>query len=460
MLRWHGCSLKFIPDDTSLEKLVILDLSYSKLKRVWNGFKFIGCLKTLNLSYSVQLIETPDFGGLPGLESLILKGCVGLIKVGESIAHLKELVLLDLTNCRKLRDLPCLPRSLESLQMSGCPNLGVPGQVRCLEIISSFSRLENVDFSFCKLLDNSFPNDWSGLVSLVYLNIDGNNVTSLPKCIPTLPKIRTLSIESCSKIQSILGVPEFVDTLYIRGNKSLKKVQPAQNSRTIVYHDNCKKLCHMVGRYKRQSIETVERKIVRNLGLTSDEGQGMKLGLEVLHEFGIFSTFISEEKIPSFFTFKEKGPQISFKVPWHHYRSRISGFNMCVLLNQLSAFPYMEIKVHNKTKDLFWNYIKGNQEIPSRNRNERKFAWLSVWRCGNVLEEGDEIVISIIDKEVEECCINMLYEDDEQIDGERNEAHHINVLDQMSWSDRMHKDISDYANSGMSHTFKSDNWSF
>ena len=39
LLRWHGFSLKSIPGDIPLEKLVVLDMSYSKLKRVWDGHK-------------------------------------------------------------------------------------------------------------------------------------------------------------------------------------------------------------------------------------------------------------------------------------------------------------------------------------------------------------------------------------------------------------------------------------
>lgn len=38
-LRWHGFSLKSIPCDVPLEKLVVLDMRYSKLKTLWDGFK-------------------------------------------------------------------------------------------------------------------------------------------------------------------------------------------------------------------------------------------------------------------------------------------------------------------------------------------------------------------------------------------------------------------------------------
>ncbi|KAJ4828968.1 hypothetical protein Tsubulata_036925 [Turnera subulata] len=36
-LRWHGCSLSSIPEDFSLEKLVVLEMWSSKLQYVWKG---------------------------------------------------------------------------------------------------------------------------------------------------------------------------------------------------------------------------------------------------------------------------------------------------------------------------------------------------------------------------------------------------------------------------------------
>ncbi|CAL5329887.1 unnamed protein product [Camellia sinensis] len=75
-LRWLCCCgfpSKFLPIDFPLESLVALDLRYSSLKRVWNGTKFLGLLKTLNLSHSHSLAKTPNFSLLPNLERLILK---------------------------------------------------------------------------------------------------------------------------------------------------------------------------------------------------------------------------------------------------------------------------------------------------------------------------------------------------------------------------------------------------
>ncbi|KAL7205668.1 hypothetical protein ACSBR2_018570 [Camellia fascicularis] len=99
-LCWCGFPSKFLPIDFPLEILVALDLRYSSLERVWNGTKFLGLLKTLNLSHSHSLAKTPDFSLLPNLERLILKDCISLFKIHESISNLERLVLLNAKDCK------------------------------------------------------------------------------------------------------------------------------------------------------------------------------------------------------------------------------------------------------------------------------------------------------------------------------------------------------------------------
>ncbi|KAK2993776.1 hypothetical protein RJ640_018066, partial [Escallonia rubra] len=125
-LCWHGFNLKSIPIELPLGNLVALDMSYSKLERIWEGTKSLGALKVLNLSYSRKLMETPDFSGFRNLERLILKGCQSLLGVSETIGFLERLALLNLEDCKNLRKLPknvSLLQLLETLIISGCSNL-------------------------------------------------------------------------------------------------------------------------------------------------------------------------------------------------------------------------------------------------------------------------------------------------------------------------------------------------
>ncbi|KAM7478297.1 hypothetical protein LguiA_026510 [Lonicera macranthoides] len=123
---WLRFPLSSLPTDFPMEKLVMLDVRYSSLKQVWEKTKFLSSLKILNLSHSHELTCAPDFSTLPKLESLILKDCVNLLEVHESIADLERLCLLNLKGCINLRRLPRLIfhlRSLETLVLSGCSEL-------------------------------------------------------------------------------------------------------------------------------------------------------------------------------------------------------------------------------------------------------------------------------------------------------------------------------------------------
>ncbi|KAG5608263.1 hypothetical protein H5410_019544 [Solanum commersonii] len=52
-----------------------LDALARKLQKAcW--FEVLGKLKYINLS---ELVRTPDFSGIPNLESLVLEGCVNLV---------------------------------------------------------------------------------------------------------------------------------------------------------------------------------------------------------------------------------------------------------------------------------------------------------------------------------------------------------------------------------------------
>lgn len=64
----HGFSFNSICDDFPLDNLVVLDMQYSNLQKVWEGTKFLKSLKILDLSHSHCLSGTPDFLEVPNLE--------------------------------------------------------------------------------------------------------------------------------------------------------------------------------------------------------------------------------------------------------------------------------------------------------------------------------------------------------------------------------------------------------
>ncbi|BFG23843.1 hypothetical protein CerSpe_101170 [Prunus speciosa] len=73
---------------------------------IWKGTRFLLGLKILNLSHSHSLVTTPDLSGVPNLEKLILKDCINLVVIDESLGNLEKLIFLNLKDCRSLMKLP------------------------------------------------------------------------------------------------------------------------------------------------------------------------------------------------------------------------------------------------------------------------------------------------------------------------------------------------------------------
>ncbi|XP_028765379.1 TMV resistance protein N-like [Neltuma alba] len=122
-LCWHRFPLKCIPKNFYQQNLVAIDFKYSSLKVVWKKPQLLDMLKTLNLSHSSYLTQTPDFTKLPNLERLLMKDCPSLIYIHESIGHPKNLLHVNLKDCKSLRYLPrniYKLKSVKTLILSGC----------------------------------------------------------------------------------------------------------------------------------------------------------------------------------------------------------------------------------------------------------------------------------------------------------------------------------------------------
>ncbi|KAL3830484.1 hypothetical protein ACJIZ3_019286 [Penstemon smallii] len=139
-LSWRNCSLRSIPGDFPLENIVVIDIRYNSLKQLWKGVK---------VHY-------------PNIEKLILKDCVKLELIHESICVVKYISLLNLKGCKSLRNLPKnmgAMKSLKTLDISGCLTLQwVPMQLTD-ELDFSKLRFQSWRNSFvsCILHMISFP---------------------------------------------------------------------------------------------------------------------------------------------------------------------------------------------------------------------------------------------------------------------------------------------------------------
>ncbi|XP_030962657.1 probable disease resistance protein RPP1 [Quercus lobata] len=125
-LDWSGYSSKCLPSSFHPKELVELNLRFSEIKYLWKGVKYLDMLKSMDLSYSANIIQTPDFTGFPRLERLRLSWCTNLVDLHPSIRQLSRLVVLDLEHCKSLTNLPCISTEMESLKilnLCGCPKI-------------------------------------------------------------------------------------------------------------------------------------------------------------------------------------------------------------------------------------------------------------------------------------------------------------------------------------------------
>ncbi|KAM7473691.1 hypothetical protein LguiB_020934 [Lonicera macranthoides] len=306
--------------------------------------------------------------GVPTLERLILKGCVSLIKICDSIELLEKLNFLDISDCKSLRILPknmYKLGSLVTLIISGCSTLfgwgldksatssangqgkwwrtsllqpWVPQPSRGPEMLCASlpHSLVDLDLSFCELSDNSLPFAFSNLSSLKYLNLSGNFFRSLPDRIKSLSSLQWLSMGACESLDSVLGLLSNLQYLNVANVKPLRRItfQSAPNQLNEIDMFGCSNLVEIEGILKSEPIEKVDRRIIKNLGIDIESIKNLKVKRVILHG-------------------------------------------------------------HDEIDPIQWNFE-------------------------NQLEGGDEIVVSVLLEdwlEVKECAINIVYEKDEEDNG-------------------------------------------
>ncbi|XP_052108781.1 uncharacterized protein LOC107462388 isoform X2 [Arachis duranensis] len=101
-LLWDGYPFSSLPSFEPYNSLVQLNLPNSRIKRLWHGRQIFPSLERVDLSYSKELMETPNFEGSPSLKRLDFTGCTNLVRVDSSIGLLKELAYLSFRNCCRL----------------------------------------------------------------------------------------------------------------------------------------------------------------------------------------------------------------------------------------------------------------------------------------------------------------------------------------------------------------------
>ncbi|XP_045788673.1 disease resistance protein RUN1-like isoform X4 [Trifolium pratense] len=270
-VEWNWYPFKYLPPCFHPNQLVELNLTDSSIKQLWKDKKYLPNLRRLDLRHSKNLRKMPDFGDIPNLEELDLKGCIKLVQIDPSIGVLKKLYYLSLKDCKNLVNIPNNIFGLTSLQylnLSGCPKMNknpIPRQSRtsfwkrttiglrsfygyheglASSLVPSFLSLyclSEVDISFCGL--SQLPSAIGCLRQLVRLNISGNNFVTLPN-LKELSNLEYLNLQHCMLLESLpqLPLPTFFDhmTKHKTTFKHMKNYYYKRKVGLVIF--NCPKL--------------------------------------------------------------------------------------------------------------------------------------------------------------------------------------------------------------------------
>ncbi|XP_056162255.1 disease resistance protein RPV1-like isoform X2 [Syzygium oleosum] len=218
-LQWQGCTRDFEATNFHVEKLVILDLSWSKVTENWGGWRKIKMpqLKVLNLTGCADLLISPDLSTFPDLEVLILERCSRLMKLDPSIRHLRRLTTLNLRFCNELNMLPIElghMKALKELLIDGTSVQEIPMSMGYMEKLEIFSA------SNCLQLSH-LPDSVCGLTALSVLSLENAKITRIPASVEKLVKLRILSLKDCRWIgrlpDSICNLRNSLEELDITG---------------------------------------------------------------------------------------------------------------------------------------------------------------------------------------------------------------------------------------------------
>ncbi|KHG04105.1 TMV resistance N [Gossypium arboreum] len=93
-----------------------------------------------------------------------------------------------------------------------------------LPSLSGLCSLRELNLRDCSLCEGDIPSDISGLSSLEFLDLKGNNFISIPASIIRLSKLNYIRLSDCKMLKSLPELPTSTEDVWIDGCSSLEVV--------------------------------------------------------------------------------------------------------------------------------------------------------------------------------------------------------------------------------------------
>ncbi|KAF3595768.1 hypothetical protein DY000_02023758 [Brassica cretica] len=425
-LCWVGFPEESVPIDLHLRSLVVMDMQKSNLKRLWindqKPHEYLKELKYLDLSQAIQLTETPDFSYLPNLEKLFLVNCQRLVKVHKSIEVLQgSLILLNLSGCIKLGELPLelyTLKSLETLILSGCSQLerldDALGELKSLTTLKAddtaltqipsssgqLKKLKELSLHACMELwkDRHYTHsDESSQVALLSpLSLNGLNCLKtlrLGSC--NLPDELILKLDNCSQLRSMFSLPKKLRSFYARNCTVLERIPDLQECSVLqsLHLTNCYNLVETPGLEGLKTVGVIHMEMCNSIPYSHRE-RIMQIGWAVAAHGGIF---VPGSSLPDWVNFKNETRSISFTVPEPTLNSDLVGFTVGTTYvsqedDAMSAYS-PKITLKNQTKGDGWSRNLATDHI---RMYREEHIWQGFFSNEDfLLETGDQVQVSV-----------------------------------------------------------------
>ncbi|XP_031283109.1 disease resistance-like protein DSC1 [Pistacia vera] len=334
-----------------LTKLNTLSLgNCTNLESVPSGLFKLKCLEVLYLFGCSKLGNLPEIS--ESMEKLELQG-TAIKELPYSIERLTQLSLLHLGDCKNLTSLPnnfFQLTSLSSLRLSGLSGIDKLLDNLPLSLFSGLCSLVELNLNDCNLVE--LPSALSCLSSSEYLDLTGNNFESLS--LKPFSCLKSLDVSYCKRLQSILEFPSPLHLTDFQAHDCLSlKTMPNSmnlaftadwNSQQSFTFSNCFNLTEDA---QRNILADAELRI-QVMATNAQETASMEDYLEWYWPGASVSICFPGNEIPGWFSHQNVGSSVTMELPQHWSSSKFLGFALCVVVTFDDYHDYMNFNVECK----------------------------------------------------------------------------------------------------------------